>query len=141
MNLALVTPAEAPALAALHAAAFPPGEGWDAAAFATLLGMPGAFALLAPDAGFLLGRVAADEAEVVTLAVTPAARRQGTGRALVDTACILAAGEGAAAMFLEVEEDNAPALALYESCGFARVGRRAGYYGPGRHAVVLRRQL
>ncbi len=70
----------------------------------------------------------AGEAEVLTLAVRPAARRRGIGRALVEAAATLAEAS-AAAMFLEVAADNPGAVALYAQTGFEIVGRRPGYYG------------
>lgn len=134
-------PADAPALAALHAAAFPPGEQWDASAIRLLLDMPGGFGLLEPDAGFVLARVAADEAEILTLAVAPAARRQGHGGALLACAMAAAAARGAATMFLEVAERNAAARALYAAAGFAEAGRRRRYYPDGADALVLKTVL
>lgn len=140
MKLRFLGPEEAPALAALHAVAFPPGESWDAAAFRALLGMDGVFGL-GVEGGLLLARVVADEAEILTLAVAPECRRRGLGDALVETAALHAAALGARRMFLEVGEGNAPALALYRGLGFAAAGRRPDYYGPGRHAALLRRSL
>lgn len=128
------------ALAAIHAEAFPPADAWGEGAIRTLLAMPGAV-LLAEDDGFLLARVAGGEAEVITLAVRPAARRRGLAARLLARALRACAGAGAAAMFLEVDTANAPALALYARAGFARVGTRRGYYGPGRDAAVLRLSL
>jgi ribosomal-protein-alanine N-acetyltransferase len=133
--------AEAVALAALHAAAFPPGQRWDAAAIAGLLAMPGVFGLVVRGLGFVLARVAADEAEILTLAVAPAARRQGHGGALLAAAMAQAAARGAASMFLDVAADNAAARALYAAAGFAEVGRRRRYYADGADALVLRRDL
>jgi ribosomal-protein-alanine N-acetyltransferase len=133
--------ADAAALAALHAVAFPPGERWDAAAIGGLLAMPGAFGLVLPGAGFVLARVAADEAEILTLAVAPDARRQGHGGALLAAAMAQAAARGAAAMFLDVGAGNGAARALYAAAGFAEVGRRRRYYPDGADALVLRRSL
>lgn len=135
------TAAEAPALAALHEAAFPPAERWDAAAIATLLAMPGAFGLHAPGQGFVLARIAADEAEILTLAVAPQARRQGLGGALLAAAMAGAVARGAAAMFLEVSDRNAAARALYAAAGFTEAGRRRRYYADGADALVLRADL
>jgi ribosomal-protein-alanine N-acetyltransferase len=140
MTLRFAEPAEAEALAALHATAFPLGEAWSADAFETLLRMPGVFGLVA-EGGLILARLAADEAEILTLAVAPAHRRRGLGDTLVETAVLHAAALGGRAMFLEVAEDNAPALALYGGLGFTRAGRRPDYYGPGRPAALLRRRL
>jgi ribosomal-protein-alanine N-acetyltransferase len=135
------TAAEAPALAALHEAAFPPAEAWGPDAIRLMLEMPGAFGLHRPGEGFVLARVAAEEAEILTLAVIPAARRRGAGGALLGAAMAGAAARGAGAMFLEVSERNAPARALYAAAGFAEVGRRRRYYADGADALVLRRDL
>ncbi len=95
-----------------------------------------------PDsAGFLLGRILAGEAEVLTLAVHPDARRRGIGRDLLARFLARAAAGGAARAFLEVAEDNPGALALYAAAGFAAVGRRRGYAAPGVDALVMARDL
>ncbi|MDJ0946223.1 MAG: GNAT family N-acetyltransferase [Kiloniellales bacterium] len=122
-------------LAGLHRAAFDAqadAEIWDAEALAELLAMPGALALIAEAGeaplGFVLGRVAAEEAELLTLGVRPAARGLGVGRALVDAMVFRSAALGARKVFLEVAEDNTAARTLYLSAGFREVGRRPGYY-------------
>lgn len=125
------------AMAAIHASAFPPAEAWNAAAIAGLLATPGCFAHHR-DGAFILARVAADEAEVLTLATTPAARRQGLARALLDQAAATAIALGARTMWLEVAENNHPALALYSGLGFETSGRRPGYYANNIAALVLR---
>lgn len=124
-------------LAGLHAAAFP--APWDAAAFETLLDQDGVFALEATD-GFILMRAVADEAEILTLAVRPAARRQGLAARLLTEAAAAAAARSATRLFLEVAADNAGALALYDGAGFAVAGRRPGYYarpGGGREDALI----
>jgi [ribosomal protein S18]-alanine N-acetyltransferase len=131
------------ALAALHARCFADTPSpWTAAAFAGLLADPACFATIAPD-GFVLGRVAGPEAELLTLAVAPEARRVGRGAALLTAFETEAAARGAQELFLEVAVINAPARALYESRGYACVGRRPGYYtracGPAVDALVLRK--
>lgn len=119
-------------LAELHAACF--AEAWDADAFATLLAMPGAFALLAEEpargkaSGFLMIRGAGDEAEIITLGVLPGRRRKGLARALLAGGMKEALSRGARRLFLEVAADNVAALALYRAAGFTQVGRRADYY-------------
>ena len=140
MKLIAASPADAATLAAIHAAAFPAGAAWSAATLATLLGLGGVIGLHAPG-GFILARRVLDEAEILTLAVAPDHRRQGLGEALVETAALMVAMAGAKVMFLEVAEDNAPAMALYAKAGFARAGLRRDYYAPGRHAWLLRRSL
>lgn len=139
MTLRAATPDDADALAALHAAAFE--HPWAASEIAALAAQPGAFALLVEGLGFILCRVAAGEAEILTLAVDPAARRQGLGRALVEAAAGIAAQAGAETLFLEVADDNAAALGLYTGAGFSGVGRRRGYYASGADAVVMRLAL
>ncbi len=113
-------------LAALHVTAFP--DGWSVSYIRDLLAGRGVFAFSGPS-GFILARAAGDEAEILTLAVAPAMRRQGIARTLIRKAAKHAEGLGAAAMFLEVAADNAPALALYRGLGFAPVGLRKSYYG------------
>lgn len=131
-------------LAELHEAAFP-AEPWNEAALAGLLAMPGAFALVATQdgtpAGLVLARVAADEAEIITLGVAPQARRRGIGRQLATAAAARAAERGATRLFLEVAAANAAARRLYDTLGFQEIGRRPRYYPDGADAVVLARPL
>jgi ribosomal-protein-alanine N-acetyltransferase len=129
-------------LAALHAASFPPNQAWDEAAIALMLDLPGHFGLIAVNGatpeGFALGRVQAFEAEILTLAVLPEARRKGLGWALLDGLLTEAKRCGALEVFLEVAANNAPAKALYARAGAAEVGRRPRYYADGTDALVLR---
>lgn len=136
-----VSPAHGEVMALLHAAAFPRCERWSAASFAAQLALPGVFGWLDERGGLALARIAADEAELLTLAVHPEARRRGIGQALLACALAEAARRGARAAFLEVAETNAPARALYGAADFVLVGRRRGYYGSGADALVLRRAL
>lgn len=132
------------ALARIHAAAFTVPRPWSADEITALLDAPGVI-LVARSEGFALIRVAAGEAELLTLAVVPRARRRGLGRALLAEAEARAAAAGAAEIFLEVTEDNAAARALYAAAGYTQAGRRQGYFalpGGGRvDALVLRRVL
>ena len=145
----LVTPfqGDAASLALLHAAAF--AHPWDAAALNSLLTGPGVFTFAAPS-GFILARAAGGEAEILTLAVAPAARGAGLGRALMLAAAACAAALGAKTLYLEVGSDNPAALALYNGLGFQRAGTRKGYYDShsqgmsaamGRDALVLKAAL
>lgn len=129
----------------LHRLSFEPmGErGWTRQDMAELLAAPGVVGLLAEhDAGFALCRVAADEAELLTIAVDPAARRHGIGAALLAAVVAQARGAGAATLLLEVGVDNPAARALYDRAGFIEVGRRPGYYrrrdGVPADAAILR---
>ncbi len=96
-------------------------DAWDAAAISALLVTPGTFAY-AHDDGFVLARVAGDEAEILTLAVAPQARGRGLGRALLQAVISRTAHLGAASLFLEVGADNPAALALYAGLGFTGSG-------------------
>jgi ribosomal-protein-alanine N-acetyltransferase len=125
-------------MAAVHAAAFP-DEPWDAGSFAALLSQPGVFGLIDPRGGVLLLRVAADEAEILTIGVTET--RRGLGTALMQAAIGRAKNLGAAVIYLEVAAQNAAALGLYNSLGFAPAGRRAKYYANGDDAVILSLRL
>lgn len=130
--------ATAARLAGIHAAAFP--VPWNAAALEALLDQTGVYAIEEPD-GFILLRAITDEAEILTLAVRPSARRRGLGARLVREGATAAASRGARRLFLEVADDNAAALALYVRAGFAEAGRRPGYYarpdGGRRDALIL----
>jgi [ribosomal protein S18]-alanine N-acetyltransferase len=132
------TNADAAALAALHAQAFPPAEAWGVDALALMLGMPGAFGFWQPEGGLVLARAVVDEAEILTLGVVPAARRAGLGGTLLQAAMAQAAALGARTMFLEVAAANAAARALYAAHGFTEVGLRRRYYGNGDDALMLR---
>lgn len=137
-----MTASDPVALAALHAQAF--AAPWSAREFADLLSQPGVLAIHEPD-GFILIRVVLDEAEILTLAVIPTARRLGLARRLVEEGAVVATQAGAARLFLEVAEDNTPARALYDRAGFHQIGRRKAYYaaadGPRTDAVVMSRDL
>jgi [ribosomal protein S18]-alanine N-acetyltransferase len=133
--------AHAAVLAAIHAAAFPPPEAWGADAIGLQLALPGSFGLLDPRGGMLLGRAVSDGTEVLTLAVTPATRRQGIACGLLRETKVLASAQGCVAVFLEVATGNVGALALYHRQGFVEVGRRRRYYADGSDAVVMRLNL
>ena len=137
-----MTPVE---LAALHRRSFRTPPPWSEADFATFTADPLAFLLVEGDAGFLLGRALAGEAELLTLAVAPESRRLGLGARLVARFLYQARLRGATRAFLEVSAENPAAIALYESAGFTEAGRRRGYYATpeGRRidAIVLARDL
>ncbi|MEM8631275.1 MAG: GNAT family N-acetyltransferase [Pseudomonadota bacterium] len=134
----------AQALAALHRAAVGPTQGWSDDSFGIFLDDPTCSAIV-EDEGFILGRVVAGEAEVLMLAVVPEARRQGLGRRLLARFEDEARARGAASVFLEVAEDNAPARAVYAAGGYDAVGQRRAYYarasGVNVDALILRKSL
>jgi [ribosomal protein S18]-alanine N-acetyltransferase len=141
VNVRAALPADAAMLAALHTSSF--ARAWDAAAMAQFLGVPGCLALIAstreqaPAQGFLIVRAAADEAELLTICVLPASRRQGLARALLAALVQELRRAGGKRLFLEVEEGNEAALGLYRSLGAEAVGRRPGYYEHGADAAIF----
>jgi [ribosomal protein S18]-alanine N-acetyltransferase len=140
-DVRLAAPADAPAMAAIHAACF--ARSWDADAIAQFLGIRGCLALIAYAAGdlsahgFLIVRSAGDEAELLTLAVHPDHRRIGLARALLVHATARLRAAGAKQIFLEVDEANASARGLYQSLGAVVVGHRKRYYEHGADADIF----
>jgi ribosomal-protein-alanine N-acetyltransferase len=119
-------------LAAIHATAF--ARPWSTVEFEGLLGERGMIAdglflgRQSRPAGFVLSRVVLDEAEILTVALGPEARGRGHARPLLTRHLDNLSRRGVRRVHLEVEEGNAPALAVYRRLGFAEVGRRTGYY-------------
>jgi ribosomal-protein-alanine N-acetyltransferase len=134
---------DAAAIAQLHAASFQ--RGWGEEEFRRLLidrHVVGDRATVgATLVGFILSRLAAGEAEILSVAIAPGWRGRGFARPLLDLHLRRLAGLGAGAVFLEVGESNTPAGRLYRRAGFYEVGRRQGYYDTGATALVLRRDL
>ena len=139
-------PADVAALAAIDAVCNP--SPWSASGFAETL--PRAIVMVAEDearelAGFVVVTVAADECEVLDLAVRPDRRRAGIARALLEEALARAMQRGARRCYLEVRASNRAARALYAKCGFAMDGRRRGYYrdatGAREDALLLSLEL
>ncbi|HKH01746.1 MAG TPA: ribosomal protein S18-alanine N-acetyltransferase [Bradyrhizobium sp.] len=95
--------------------------------------------------GFAASRIAADEAEILSIAVASSHRGRGLSRSLLLTHLGHLAGRGVRSVFLEVEENNRPARRLYERGGFTVAGRREHYYrqpgGEQLNAVLMRRDL
>lgn len=82
----------------------------------------------AVEKGYAAIQVAADQAEIVNLAVVPDHRRKGLGAQLLAMAEHIATNRGATKMYLEVAVENGPALALYSAKGYVEEGRRKGYF-------------
>jgi [ribosomal protein S18]-alanine N-acetyltransferase len=90
-------------------------------------------------AGYVVALDAADEGDILNLAVVPGGRRHGLGRALVQHVLEALSSRGARQIYLEVRESNGSARALYTAQGFKEVGRRKEYYRrPVEDAIVLR---
>ena len=146
VSLLWALPDHAEAISRLHSAAF--DDGWAAPAVARLLANPGSVAMVAaagvpPSIGaFVLAQVAADEAEILSIAVDPAWQRHGVAARLVEAVKRGAVRSGARALFLEVADGNAAAISLYRVSGFTETGRRKGYYahpdGTREDAVTMR---
>jgi ribosomal-protein-alanine N-acetyltransferase len=125
-------------LAKLHAGAF--HRGWSEDEFerliasASTLGEGAAFSESGKLQGFVLSRLAKVEAEILSIVIDPAARRQGVGRALFAKHLERLRLLGVRELFLEVEETNRAAIAFYEGFGFKTVGRREAYYRHGAAA-------
>jgi ribosomal-protein-alanine N-acetyltransferase len=145
--LSEATPRDAAAIAALHGKSF--HRGWSDGEIESLLLDRNVIAHRAIVGrsliGFILSRMAIDEAEILSVAVAPARRGRGLSRRLVDLHLRRLAGIGVHRVFLEVDEGNIPARKLYARAGFHDVGRREAYYqdqkGRGAAALVLRRDL
>ena len=137
------SPRDAAAIAELHGQSF--GRGWGEDEVYRLLIDRSVIAHRAMSrralVGFIMSRMAADEAEILSVAVAPARRGRGLSRPLLDHHLRSLAGLGARAIFLEVDEHNVPACRLYEGAGFREAGRREAYYADGAAALVLRRDL
>ena len=139
--------ADAPAFSALHAQSF--RRGWGEGEMEQLLIDPAVVAHRVMRgrrvAGFILSRCAADEAEILSVAIDPRQRGRGFARTLLDLHLRRLAGIGIATVFLEVDADNAAARRLYARAGFTQAGERKAYYqgegGATSAALVLRREL
>ncbi|APX10469.1 ribosomal protein S18-alanine N-acetyltransferase [Tateyamaria omphalii] len=130
------------ALAALHAAAFTQERPWTAAEFSDLLANPLTHLETAAN-GFALWRGIAEEAELLTIAVHPAAQARGIGARLM-AAWMRSAAENCTEAFLEVAADNAAAIHLYARYGFETAAKRTGYYrrpDTRADALIMRARL
>ena len=147
---AVIEPAtlrDAPKLAQLHGASF--HRGWGEGEFDSMLTERNTLVhrlrVGRKIIGFAVSRMAADEAEILSIAVAASHRGRGLSRHLLLTHLGHLAGRGVRAVFLEVEENNQPARRLYDRAGFAVAGRRERYYreanGEQLNALLMRRDL
>ena len=133
-------PGDAGDLAVLHGACFE--RGWSLDDMAAYVADPVCLVVSAHRDAQIIGvticRRAADEAEILTLAVLPRSRQQGVGRAMLGEAARRLAARGVRRVFLEVAGSNAAGRALYQGAGAKEVGRRAEYYrSDGDDALVM----
>lgn len=138
---------DAPALAQIHGASF--HRGWGESEFESMLTERNTLVhrlrMGRKIVGFSVSRMAADEAEILSIAVAESHRGRGLSHNLLLTHLGHLAGRGVRTVFLEVEENNQPARRLYERAGFTVVGRRERYYRQGGgeplNALLMRRDL
>jgi tRNA threonylcarbamoyladenosine biosynthesis protein TsaB len=138
----LSTATDIPVMADIHGQSF--ARGWSVAEFTSALASAGAGALVVELSGTIYGFVqfhwVAGEAEINTVCVSPNYRRQGFGRDLI--AGLIAHLQGnSTRLHLDVSEQNHAAVALYESLGFLRVGKRSAYYADGSDALLMTREF
>jgi ribosomal-protein-alanine N-acetyltransferase len=138
---------DAPRLSELHRASF--HRGWGKGEFEDMLAASSVLAhrLLSGRqvVGFIISRIAADEAEILSVAIASNQRGRGLSRNLVGQHLGYLLGHGVQRVFLEVEENNMPAVKLYQRAGFRVVGKREQYYsdasGAKLNALVMQRDL
>ncbi len=119
---------------------------WTEWGFKELLGWRGVLALVSEHekklCGFIIGRQASEEAEILNLAVILAKRRKGEGGALLKAAMDEFRARRVSRVFLEVRESNEGGIVFYEKHGFLKTGRRAGYYhNPDEAAIAMEKKL
>ncbi|MGH9398297.1 MAG: ribosomal protein S18-alanine N-acetyltransferase [Terriglobia bacterium] len=145
MIIRTFAPSDLPELLSVQAKSLP-GESWHGEDYLHLSQQTGGLVLVAerPDVlparlvGFAAMRQALDHAELLNLAVDPAHRRSGAGRALLVESCNRVRQTGASSIFLEVRPSNQSALHLYYSAGFTMHSIRKNYYTqPVEDAYVL----
>ena len=145
--LSEATARDAGAIAALHAVSF--RRGWSDQEVEGMLIDRAVIAHRAMTgralAGFVIARQAADEAEILSIAVAHRAQGRGLAQQLLALHLRRLPGLGARTVFLEVDEHNEPAIKLYEHAGFREISRRPNYYplpgGKYAAALVLRRDM
>ncbi len=140
-------PADLPAIMELEQAGFDPAERWSEAAWRDELTGDGRIALAAllahdPDKPVVVGvqvlRVTGEVADLHRIVVASDRRRSGLGRRLLEAGIEAVRAAGVRSILAEVRYDNEAAIALYQRAGFEQLGARNDYYGPGRHALILK---
>jgi ribosomal-protein-alanine N-acetyltransferase len=138
------------AMASLHVQGF--HRPWSDGEFRALLSQQNVFGFLAlaegrpkaPPVGFVLARLVAGEAEILSVTVAKSVRRHGLGYRLVAEVLRILHEQRAESLFLEVDSTNLPAIRLYKRFGFKKVGERLGYYDTPEgktSALVMRLDL
>ncbi len=132
ISLLLADPSHASRIAALHHIVFGPAP--SPSELSELLADPNALAFVATHeggeklVGYVIGRVAGDDAEILWIGVDGAWRRRGIGQHILGGFERAAQRIGLERMVFEVAVDNDAALALYQEAGFAQIASRPEYY-------------
>ena len=124
-------------IAKLHQKCFP-NKPWSADDFRDL--KQSGCEIIMSENGFIVYRIAVDEAEIITIGVNPEMRRQGIASAMIGIIEKKLKTQGVKKLFLEVASNNIPAQKLYENCGFKTVGLRPKYYD-GIDAILMAKEL
>ena len=118
---------------------------WESKAIETLITDSNKTCLIAELDGTIAAYVGAesvlDESNIGNIVTHKDYRGRGIATRLFDALLKELKEQGIAKVFLEVEHDNAPAIALYEKSGFTKYGHRRDYYGPGKDAVLMSKEL
>lgn len=135
-----------PVLAAIHQSCFTGKGAWSSQTFEELMAFSTHY--LCVDfqndqtvTGFILYNVVMDQSEIITLAVLPDFRRKGVAANMIDAMLCALIQQKVHRSFLEVNQDNEPAIGLYLRCGYAKIGQRLHYYGHGQHADIMSKKL
>ena len=124
-------------LSNLHQKCFP-SKPWSADDFRDLKNS--GCEIIMSENGFIVYRIAVDEAEIITIGVNPDFRRQGIAAAMVGIIEKTLKNQGVKKIFLEVASNNIPAQKLYENSGFVQVGLRPKYYD-GVDAILMSKDI
>lgn len=143
MNIVPMNEHHVPQIALLERECF--ADPWSQQSIASELHNPLSLWLVAQEGQTLLGYVGSqtclDETDMMNIAVSPASRRQGVARALIEALVSALQERGSKQLTLEVRASNGPARQLYESLGFLQVGLRKNYYqNPKEDALILRKE-
>lgn len=143
MNIVPMNEHHVPQVALLERECF--ADPWSQRGIASELHNPLSLWLVAQEGQTLLGYIGSqtclDETDMMNIAVSPASRRQGVARALIEALVSALRERGSKQLTLEVRASNGPARQLYESLGFLQVGLRKNYYqNPKEDALILRKE-
>ncbi len=134
-----------PVVASLEKSIYAGEDPWSIAQFKEELGGPDRHYLVAEKTGVVGGycgvMIAGDVADILTITVDPALRRQGIGREFLKRMIDWSRNKKVEAMMLEVRVGNDAAQPLYTANGFYPLNIRNDYYGPGLAALVMRKEL